>query len=101
MAGSFVVWMAVALIGPEIPIGRDYGPTLADERSPDVAFDGTGYLVIWSAGLDLVAARVDASGAVLDPLGILVSEEGGTAAVAWDGTDYLVVWSTAPVFGPI
>ncbi|MBN1504324.1 MAG: T9SS type A sorting domain-containing protein [Candidatus Eisenbacteria bacterium] len=72
------------------------------EESPTVAFDGTNYLVAWDddrTGSSRVrAARVDTSGAVLDPGGTLLpvgDEADGLPAVAFDGTNYLVVWERA------
>ncbi|HVP58341.1 MAG TPA: hypothetical protein VMU02_09605, partial [bacterium] len=69
------------------------------QEYPDVASDGTNYLVVWqdkrSGAYDIYAARVTSAGTVLDPAGIAVS--GASAdqlhpAVAFDGADYLVVW---------
>jgi len=78
-----------------IPIKADYGV----ERDPDVAFDGTNYLVVWSEGIfggefKVKAARVTTDGVVIDsgiPFG------GGAMfeykpVVAFDGSRYLSVW---------
>lgn len=66
---------------------------------PAIAFDGTNYLVAWSddrTGIyQVYAARIDTSGAILDPGGIALTsgDDGGCfPAVAFDGTQYLVVW---------
>lgn len=69
---------------------------------PDVAFDGTNYLVVWEQIRTeqlpgVFAARVTPAGTVLDPAGVLVhpSSLDGYArspAVAFDGSNYLVVW---------
>lgn len=63
-----------------------------------VGFDGTNFLAVWrdfrSGSNDLFAARVDQSGRVLDPNGILVAEEIGYSApaVAFGSVNYLVVY---------
>ena len=69
---------------------------------PDVAFDGTNYLVVWEQVRTeqlpgVFAARVTPAGTVLDPAGMLIhpSTLSGYArrpAVGFDGSNYLVVW---------
>ena len=69
------------------------------EWVPSIAWNGTTFLVAWEdsrgATTDVWAARVDGSGNLLDPGGILLSTapDGQYApSVAWDGTNFLVVW---------
>jgi hypothetical protein len=75
--------------------------------SPDVAFDGTNYLVVWqdfapdhpSTSSRIYGARVGPSGNVFDGRGFPISQEPeGRAAfrprVAFRGYDYLVVWTS-------
>jgi hypothetical protein len=77
--------------------------------SPAVAFDHKGaYLVVWREGsgirggdADIHAARVDASGKVLDAKPIVISEAADfqkRPAVAWAGKHWLVVWQDARAF---
>jgi hypothetical protein len=68
------------------------------DREAKVASDGADYLVVWSEGWSIRAARVNSSGIVLDPGGFLIasnSKGDGDPAVAFDGTNYLVVWADA------
>ena len=67
---------------------------------PDVASDGTSYLVVWMdyrnpGGMDIYGTRVDpADGSVLDPAGIQIWPElCSLPKVASNGTDYLVAWN--------
>jgi hypothetical protein len=67
---------------------------------PAVAYGGGLYLVVWgeyrlNTGWDIYAARVNASGTVLDAYGIAVCNEVAnqvSPSVAFDGTNFMVVW---------
>jgi large repetitive protein len=69
------------------------------QRSPDVAFDGSNYLVIWddarvAPDMDVYGSRVTPAGTILDPSGIAVttaSQIQVNPALEFDGTNYLVV----------
>jgi hypothetical protein len=72
------------------------------QHSPQVAFDGTNFLVVWSPNtlssiIGVRGARVRASdGVVLDPAGISISASQssmGTPKVAFGDGLYFVVWS--------
>lgn len=72
-----------------------------DQQNPAVASNGLSFLVAWddtrtSTARDVYAARVDGSGAVLDPAGIVVSAASDVQQavdLAWNGSTYLAVWS--------
>jgi large repetitive protein len=115
---SFVVWPAFVefmedrgqILGARLAATGgplDANPLLvsvgaATQQAPAVAFDGTNALVVWqerrwNTQEDIYAARVAASGTVLDPAGIPVATTTDIErepAVAFDGSHYLVAWST-------
>jgi hypothetical protein len=70
------------------------------QTSPDVAFDGTNYLVVWhnregSDPYHIYGMRVSKEGELLDSEQFVICEETGSQqypAVAFDGTNYLVAW---------
>lgn len=66
---------------------------------PDVAFNGTNYLVVWGEGA-IYGKRVSPSGQVLDSAPITITSRLVYAAptVGSDGTNYLVAWED-PRFG--
>ncbi|MBM3331426.1 hypothetical protein FJY68_06175 [candidate division WOR-3 bacterium] len=74
---------------------------------PDVAFNGTDFVVVWSdermLSYDIYASRVTSSGIVLDPNGIRVSnsisDDEHSPSVGSNGTVSLVAWSQAPPTG--
>ena len=83
------------VVGPERAVtGPPPAPLLQD--GPQVAFDGTNYLVVWTddrGGPGIFGARVSPDGTVLDPTGFVVSSGGFRPALAFDGINYLVVWA--------
>jgi hypothetical protein len=84
-----------------------------DSSLPDVAFDGTNWLVVWSdsrgGNADIRGARVSRAGAVLDPDGFAIStatNQQTRPLVHHDGSDWFVAWAdqrsgsiTPDVFG--
>ena len=95
------------VISPELGMDQPVtGPSFGGQRSPEVAFDGTNFLVVWADqrsdltdnfyyGTDIYGTRVTPGGVVLDPLGIPISttySRQDKPAVAWDGTSFLVAW---------
>ena len=69
-----------------------------DDRIPQVAFDGTNYLVVYEEtlpGHDIIGALVSPSGAVLGGSSFFIDDSPNddlAPAVAFDGTNYLVVY---------
>ena len=75
------------------PLGDPFLLAAAGE-TPQVAFDGTNYLVTWSDG-DILGRRVAEDGTVLDATPIPVSTASGsqtTPSAAFDGTNFVVTW---------
>jgi hypothetical protein len=92
-----------------VGIGADDGEFLLDttvvcfppafvQQTPAVTFGGENSLVVWEDqrdGNNIYAARVNRSGAVLDPQGIAVSTGAATQrtpAATFDGANYLIAW---------
>lgn len=78
------------------PAGIAISTAAGWEYDPFPACAATNCLVVWEAersGYHPYAARLGFDGSVLDPDGILLSENYGiTPSVASDGNNYLVVW---------
>ena len=72
------------------------------QQHPDVAWDGTGYMVVWhdnrytyATGYDIFASRVSAAGVVQDKAGISVSQAGGDQLypkIASAGSGSVALW---------
>jgi hypothetical protein len=72
-----------------------------NQLAPQVAGDGTNYLVVWHdfrsspTNSDIYCARVSGDGQLLDAEGVPICRAPNTqvsAAVAFNGTDYFVAW---------
>ena len=82
------------------PDGIHTSPLLYNQFEPDVAFDGTNYLVAWGdyrsgTNRDIYGTRVAPDGTVLDPAGIPLCTQGnwqGVASVEFGDSLYLVAW---------
>ncbi len=90
------------LISPEFELDNPVlGPSPSTQGAPVIAASESGYLAAWIRGAgdttsaSVYAARMDPSGQLLDPFGILVGTAGeqSTCAVASNPGGYLVVWS--------
>lgn len=76
------------------------GATAGNQRTPEVASNGTEYMVVWHenggvTGNDVYGTRVTAAGVALEPGGVVISGSAGnqqTVSIASNGTDYFVVW---------
>ncbi|WP_437954303.1 hypothetical protein WME76_22150 [Sorangium sp. So ce119] len=75
---------------PPVPVQQDVG------FDPEIATDGTGYVVAFEAFARIRAVRVDASGNVLDLDWLDLGEEGAgqfVPSVAYGGGRYFFAWS--------
>jgi len=80
----------------------------ADQQlCPAVGYDGTNYMVAWSDcrngnACGIYGSRVDQSGQVLDPSGLLIADsqthDKETPRLAFDGTNFLVVYDTSVLY---
>lgn len=79
------------------------------QKTPCLAFDGTNYLVVWTAGVaieNIVGARVSPEGSVLDTNAILIAAAAHPMRyprVIFNDSIYLVVWedigTTSDIYG--
>lgn len=82
------------------PLGIPISNAQNDQVAPDIAFDGTNYMITWHdertySNNDIYGARVTQDGSVLDPAGFGISIAAGHQEypkIAFDGTNYFVVW---------
>jgi hypothetical protein len=81
------------------PGGIVISNAIENQEYPTINTDGTKYFVVWqdhrNGSADIYGTRVDPTGNVLDPAGILISTaytHQKYPSVAFDGTNYLVVW---------
>ena len=94
--GARVSRAGVVLDPDGIPISTAEGQQL----DPSLAFDGSRFLVVWTAAGsgfgNIYGARIAPTGKVLDPKGFVISSGSkgrSDPAVAFDGTRYLIAWS--------
>ncbi len=95
------------------PIGEPFTINLyspSDPDNPAVASNGSAFFVAWHEGRyfgfsQLYGSRVSAEGAVLDPGGIALVEDGGYTTfepdVAWDGSYYFVGYAQQLSLAPV
>ncbi|MBV9953044.1 MAG: hypothetical protein JO291_13920 [Acidimicrobiia bacterium] len=84
------------------PSGVAISTAVRDQRRPNVASDGSNWLVVWGdrrpsdGNMDVYSTRVTSAGAVANPSGVAVStaaHDQSNPVVAFNGTTYMVVWS--------
>ena len=70
-------------------------PAPGNPGQPSLAWNGSEYLLAFSASGDLFGARLTSAGALLDPAGFIISAQPNTQQwpdVASDGAGFFVVW---------
>ncbi len=83
------------IVGPEFELDAASGPAYGEQTDPQVAWNGSGYLLVWEDTRGGVfAARVTSAGQLLDPSGKKLGE-GARPSVSSNGNDYLVAWETS------
>ena len=71
-----------------------YGSGFGSSPGYCLAFGQAVYLVVWQAGSDVVARRIDRSGNLLDQQPIVIQKNASVSdrAVVWNGNDFFVTW---------
>lgn len=93
------------------PGGFSIATTTFHERNPDLAFDGSNYLVVWEsveplgvfANYRIRGTRISKAGVLLDgpasnggiPINTTIYEK-RTPAIRFDGSQFLVTWTVGP-----
>ena len=97
--GNGVLLDRVPLVLPVIP---NRAPHHEAQINPVVASNGRDYLVLWLESSSLRAVRISASGTVLDPAPLLISNDANMpyqfeawVSAASNGVDYLVAWNSS------
>jgi len=79
------------------PYGIPVAPTVGRQEAPQIAFDGSEYLVAWQGGLSdaggVCARRVTEWGDVLDPAGIPIASSGRSPRITFSNPNYVAVWT--------
>ena len=84
------------------PYGFDITNTSDNHLTPDIAFDGTNYLVVWCEeklnpeNRDIIGTRMTTDGEILDPEGIKISvtpEDQIIPSITFGGAYYFVAWN--------
>lgn len=83
------------------PAGIAVSRAAETQKIPQVASDGTNYLIVWgderNGSDDIYGVRVSSAGVVLEPAGLPIHRSpnfwAGEPSVAYTGNQYLVVWA--------
>ena len=94
------------VLDPEPVIVSDEGRAIEHYGETAVAWDGSGFLVVWHSNADEIRARRVGRNGVLGSAVTVSSANGNrdrrTPAVVWSGGSHLVVWSeTEPLIGMV
>jgi len=89
------------LVGTDVGTNFAISRALCNQAEPDIAFDGTNYLVVWmdfrnsSSDFDIYGQLIDTSGTPIDTNFAISTANGAQIepAIVWDGMNYFVVWS--------
>jgi len=98
----FLLLIAVSLPASEIALAPVLAAPTTTSFFPRVASNGDGFLAVWEdmrANGEIRAARLDASGNLLDTFGFRIADGQGIASVASAGGDYMV--AIARACGPL
>ncbi|HEX6099874.1 MAG TPA: hypothetical protein VF432_26410 [Thermoanaerobaculia bacterium] len=89
----------------EVPVSEPmYGMSKEISRAhARIVTNGEGYLAVWTDWREndepsVYAARMQADGTLLDPLGVRIVNDALAGPVVWTGSKYLIAYETRPYF---
>jgi hypothetical protein len=89
-------WALPLSMSPEQAVSAPaFGSAAGNQQTLGVASNGQIGFAVWldqrRGATDLYGSRIDPSGAVLDPLGILIATGATGGNVIWNGTEFVVI----------
>ena len=76
---------------------RQFDLPAFDQSDPHIATDGESFFTVWEDAFNILGARLDANGTLIDEIPLPVATTGNSKVdpeIAWDTDRYLAVWQS-------